>query len=90
MQKCTKSDFAPLFGAGGDGVAMAKDGDEGWGKGLGYGLEIATGAGLGALVGYWWDSHHHSSPWGLLVGLLIGTAAGMYLLIKDISRMNKP
>ena len=67
---------------------MADD-DRGWGGGFGYGLEVAVGIGLGITIGVWWDNHHGSSPWGLLIGLLLGGAAGMYLLIKDVSRMNK-
>jgi F0F1-type ATP synthase assembly protein I len=65
------------------------DGGGGWGKGLTYGFEIAVGAGLGAAIGAWWDNHHGSNPWGLLIGLLVGCVAGMYLLLKDVSRMNK-
>ena len=69
-------------------MAGGKD-DGGWGKGLSHGLEVAVGIGLGAAIGYWWDGRHGSSPWGLLIGILVGCAAGMYLLIKAISRMNK-
>lgn len=68
---------------------MAGDDQGGWGKGLTYGFEVAVGSGLGAVVGSWWDRHHGSSPWGTLIGLLLGCAAGMYLLIKDVSKMNK-
>ena len=68
---------------------MAIDDEGGWGRGLSYGFEIAVGAGLGALIGTWWDRHHGSSPWGLLVCLLVGCAAGMYVLIKDMNRINK-
>ena len=28
-------------------------------------------------------------PWGMLVGIMIGFVAGMYLLLKDVNRMNK-
>ena len=66
---------------------MADDGD--WAKGLSHGLEVAVGVGLGAVVGHWIDGHLHSSPWGLLIGILLGCMAGMYLLIKEVSRMNK-
>jgi F0F1-type ATP synthase assembly protein I len=71
------------------GASMAADDQGGWGKGLTYGFEVAVGCGLGAVVGAWWDKHHQSGPWGILIGLLIGCSAGMYLLIKDVSRMNK-
>jgi F0F1-type ATP synthase assembly protein I len=62
--------------------------DGSWAKGLAHGFEVAVGIGLGALVGAWWDRHHGSSPWGLLIGLLLGCTAGMYLLIKEVSRSN--
>lgn len=66
-------------------------GDEGggWGNGFTYGLEIAVGIGLGCLVGYWWDSRHHTAPWGMLIGILLGFVAGMYMLLKDVNRMNR-
>jgi ATP synthase protein I len=57
--------------------------------GLTQGFEIAAGIGLGVVIGMWWDKHHGSSPWGLLIGLLIGCAAGTYLLIKESMRANK-
>ena len=67
---------------------MAGDNDNGWGKGLTLGFEVAAEADW-CSDGAWWDRHHGSSPWGVLIGLLIGCAAGMYLLIKDVSKMNK-
>jgi len=68
---------------------MADDDNRGLGKGLTVGFEMAVGAGLGAFVGNWWDRHHGTGPWGLLIGLLVGVAAGMYLLIKQVNRSNK-
>ncbi len=59
------------------------------GPGLTQGLEIAVGVGLGVVIGMWWDRHHGSAPWGLLIGLLLGCAAGMYLVIKEAIRSNK-
>jgi ATP synthase protein I len=70
---------------------MAEDDDSGggWGKGFTYGLEIVVGITLGCLIGRWWDNHHQTGPWGMLIGMMIGFAAGMYLLLKDFNRMNK-
>ena len=68
---------------------MAGDDDRGWGKGLAAGFEVAAGIGLGAFAGNWWDRHHGSGPWGLLIGVLVGCAAGMYILIKEANRANK-
>ena len=47
------------------------------------------GVSLGYFVGNWFDRHHGTAPWGLLVGVMLGLASGMYLLIKDAIRMNK-
>jgi ATP synthase protein I len=68
---------------------MAGNGDGNLGRALSYGLEIAVGATLGYLVGSWFDRHHGTSPWGLLIGVMLGLGAGMYLLIKDAISMNK-
>jgi ATP synthase protein I len=61
----------------------------GGGPGLTQGLEIAVGVGLGVVIGMWWDRHHGSAPWGLLIGLLLGCAAGTYLVIKESIKANK-
>jgi F0F1-type ATP synthase assembly protein I len=68
---------------------LADDDNSGWGKGFTYGLEVAVGIGLGCLIGTWWDKHYHTGPWGLLIGIMLGCAAGMYLLIKDMNRDGK-
>ena len=68
---------------------MPKSDDGGAGPGLAQGFEVAAGIGLGVFVGMWWDRHHGSSPWGLLIGLGIGCVAGTYLLIRDTMRSNK-
>ena len=53
------------------------------------GFEVVIGIGLGCVVGTFIDRKLGSSPWGLLVGLLLGCAAGMYLLIKEAMKGNK-
>ena len=68
---------------------MAGDASGNWGRGLGYGLQVCVGVVLGYLVGDWFDRRHGSAPWGMLVGVMVGLASGMYLLIKDAIRMNK-
>jgi len=60
-----------------------------WGKYLGIGLEIAVGVTLGYLVGGWLDRRYGWTPYGVLVGTMLGVAAGMYLLIRDAIRMNR-
>jgi F0F1-type ATP synthase assembly protein I len=67
-----------------------KPDDRSWGRFASSGLELAAGIGLGIAVGAWIDKKRHSSnPWGLLIGLCVGFAAGMYLLIKDAIKSNK-
>jgi len=60
-----------------------------WGKLAAVGFEVAVGVGLGAVVGTWIDRKFASAPWGVLIGVLLGCCAGMYLLVKDTIRANK-
>ena len=62
---------------------------ESWGKFLGYGIQTAVGAVLGWLVGAWLDRKFGWAPWGLTIGIMLGVASGMYLLIKDAIRINR-
>ena len=39
----------------------------------GTGVELAAAVGGFALLGYWIDRHYDSSPWGLLIGALLGS-----------------
>jgi ATP synthase protein I len=69
---------------------MAKqDDDSNLGKFATLGLEIGVGAALGAVVGTWIDRKLHSDPWGLLIGIILGFSAGMYMLIKAAIKANK-
>jgi F0F1-type ATP synthase assembly protein I len=64
---------------------MAEEPDSGgrW-KGLsGIGFEL-VGAVVGlTLIGYWWDRHFGSSPWGLLTGAALGLIGGTYNMIRQ-------
>ena len=53
------------------------------------GLQMAVGVGLGAFVGNWLDHRYGWAPWGLLVGSMLGLAAGMYSLIREALIMNQ-
>jgi F0F1-type ATP synthase assembly protein I len=68
---------------------MDKDPEGDWGRMGGIGLEVGVAVGLGVVIGYWVDGHWNSSPWGVLIGALAGLATGMYLLIRDVIRLNK-
>ena len=65
------------------------DDDQNWGRYLGIGLEMAVGVALGFFVGSWLDKRYAWHGYGTLGGVMIGLAAGMYLLIKDAIRINK-
>jgi ATP synthase protein I len=68
---------------------MAENDKGNWTRFASFGFEVAAGMGLGYVVGSFIDRHAGTSPWGLVVCLLVGCAAGMYLMIKDVIRMNK-
>lgn len=64
---------------------MAEEPESGdrWQGLAGIGFEL-VGAVVGlTLIGYWWDRHFGSSPWGLLTGAVLGLVGGMYNLIRQ-------
>ena len=46
------------------------------------GFEIAVAVFLGAFLGYQADRWLHSAPWGLVIGLVLGAAAGLWNAYK--------
>ncbi len=46
---------------------------------------LAYIAGFGWL-GWWLDQRHRWEPWGLLLGLMLGTGFGLYRLIREAKR----
>jgi F0F1-type ATP synthase assembly protein I len=66
-----------------------KDQDTHWGRFATIGLEAGVGVILGVVVGSWLDKKFGWEPWGLLVSTLLGTAAGMYQLVREGIRVNK-
>lgn len=49
-------------------------------------IDFASATAVGSLLGYGLDVWQHTSPWGLLGGLCIGTAAGVKLMFQDEAR----
>src|SRR5437773_934145 len=73
----------------GAGMANKYSDDSSMGRNLAHGLEVAVGVGLGYLGGNWVDKRYGWTPWGLFAGVMLGCAAGMYLLVKDAIRGEK-
>jgi F0F1-type ATP synthase assembly protein I len=55
----------------------------GWVRYSGVGLELAGATAGLALVGYWIDGKFGTSPWGILGGVIIGIAGGLYNMVKE-------
>lgn len=50
------------------------------------GLEFGLSIGVGALLGYFADRYFGSSPYGLLIGLVVGSLAAakrLWIFVKD-------
>ena len=56
---------------------------------MSVGWELASFSILGVGLGYWFDGHFKSSPWGTLVGALFGITIGLYRLIRTFSISGK-
>ena len=54
--------------------------------GLKYASEFAGAIIVAAGLGYFLDQFAGISPWGLLGGLALGTAAGMYSIVQSARR----
>jgi ATP synthase protein I len=56
------------------------------GKYMDLGFMFVVAIGGGALGGYWLDSRLETAPWLLLVGALLGIAAGFYHFFSVVLR----
>ena len=52
-------------------------------------IDFASATAVGSLLGYGFDAWQHTLPWGLLTGLLVGTAAGVKLMFQAESTRSK-
>jgi F0F1-type ATP synthase assembly protein I len=55
---------------------------ESWKALSGIGFELVAAVAGFTLVGYFWDRHFGTGPWGLLIGALLGLIGGMYNLVR--------
>ena len=59
---------------------MRDEGDDAFYKGLSYatriGVELVAGTLVGAGIGYFIDWKFKTTPWGIVIGVLVGSAAG--------------
>ncbi len=50
------------------------------------GTSIATCLGVGVVLGLQVDAKWHTSPWGLLFGIVLGTVAAVVSVVKLVRR----
>jgi ATP synthase protein I len=64
------------------------------GKGMGLGFRMAAdflaAVLVGALLGYGIDVLAHSTPWGLIVCLILGFITGVWNVVRVAQSANKP
>jgi ATP synthase protein I len=53
-----------------------------------YSTDFISGPIVGGIMGYACDSTFNSSPWGILIFLLLGFAAGIFNLIRSSRKDN--
>src|SRR5690606_602183 len=57
-------------------------------RGMRIGTEFSSAVRVGALIGYLIDLGLGTSPWGLLIMLMLGFAAGILNVIRVVAEMN--
>jgi F0F1-type ATP synthase assembly protein I len=60
-----------------------------WTKLSGLGIELAAAVAGFALVGYWWDRHFGTAPWGLVVASSLGIVGGLYNVVRQTLSASK-
>jgi len=57
-------------------------GPDSWRKLSGIGVELAAAVAGFALLGYWWDRHFKTEPWGLVIAASLGIVGGLYNVVR--------
>jgi ATP synthase protein I len=60
----------------------------GWGRGFRLASEFVAAIIVGALLGWGVDSLFGTSPWGMIILLLLGFAAGVLNVIRAAAELN--
>ncbi len=53
------------------------------------GLEFAVAVALAVAGGYWVDIKWNCAPWGMVAGVFVGFALGMYIVVKEAKKMER-
>lgn len=64
-------------------MSLRKENRPSWLRFSGIGIEFAGAVGGFTAIGYLFDRHYDSNPWGLLVGVFLGLIGGTYNLIRE-------
>ncbi|SEP84084.1 ATP synthase protein I [Devosia sp. YR412] len=68
--------------------ANSSEGMSGMARGMRIGTEFIAAIIVGCVLGYLVDLGLGSSPWGLLIGMLMGFAAGILNVTRVVAQMN--
>lgn len=52
-------------------------------------IDFTSATAVGTLLGYGFDRWQDTLPWGLVVGLLLGTCAGLKLMFAEEARQRR-
>jgi F0F1-type ATP synthase assembly protein I len=61
-----------------------------WKRLSGIGFELVAAVAGFTFVGYLWDRHFGTGPWGILIGAILGLIGGMYNLIRQSLLATRP
>jgi ATP synthase protein I len=63
------------------------DSKAGWGLAVKVSSEFIAGVAVGAILGYGFDRWFETSPWGLIVFLMLGFAAGVLNVLRAVGKV---
>jgi ATP synthase protein I len=75
--------------ARGEGLQNSTPPRNATGLALRFGGEFGAAVIVGALLGYGVDHFLHTSPWGILIGLMLGFAAGLVNIVRVAQAYNR-